>query len=86
MTVNGEINGTYTKDRARTPSNFSGMDIIQGAGRRNFGSPADDYAQANAVIDALLDTVGDNEDHPLADVLDYFADFMFRLRASTRTS
>jgi len=35
---------------------------------------ADDYAQANAVIDALLDTVGDNEDHPLADVLDYFAD------------
>jgi HTH-type transcriptional regulator/antitoxin HigA len=23
---------------------------------------------------ALLDVVGDNEDHPLADVLDYFAD------------
>lgn len=34
----------------------------------------DDYAQACATIDALLDEVGDNESHPLADVLDYLAD------------
>lgn len=35
---------------------------------------AADYAQARATIDALLDETGDNEDHPLADVLDYLAD------------
>jgi HTH-type transcriptional regulator/antitoxin HigA len=34
---------------------------------------AKDYAQARATIDALLDEVGDNEDHPLAEVLDYLA-------------
>ena len=34
----------------------------------------DDYAQARATIDVLVDEVGDNEDHPLADVLDYLAD------------
>ena len=34
----------------------------------------DDYAQARATIDALLDEVGDNKSHPLADVLDYLAD------------
>lgn len=34
----------------------------------------DDYAQACATIDALLDEVGDNEDHPLAEVLNYLAD------------
>lgn len=33
-----------------------------------------DYAQVRATIDALLDVVGDNESHPLADVLDYLAD------------
>ena len=33
-----------------------------------------DYAQARATIDALLDEVGDNENHPLVDVLDYLAD------------
>ncbi len=33
-----------------------------------------DYAQARATIDALLDEVGDDETHPLADVLDYIAD------------
>ena len=33
-----------------------------------------DYAQARATIDALLDEVGDNESHALADVLDYLAD------------
>ena len=33
-----------------------------------------DYAQARATIDALLDEVGDNESHPLAEVLDYLAD------------
>ncbi|MFZ2855213.1 MAG: helix-turn-helix domain-containing protein [Rhodocyclaceae bacterium] len=33
-----------------------------------------DYAQACATIDALLDEVGDDESHPLAEVLDYLAD------------
>ena len=33
-----------------------------------------DYAQARATIDALLEEIGDNESHPLADVLDYLAD------------
>ena len=33
----------------------------------------DDYKQARAVIDVLVEEVGDNEDHPLADVLDYLA-------------
>jgi len=33
-----------------------------------------DYVQARATIDKLLDEVGDNESHPLADVLDYLAD------------
>lgn len=34
----------------------------------------EDYAQVRATMDALLDVVGDDEDHPLADVLDYLAD------------
>lgn len=34
----------------------------------------EDYAQARATIDTLLDEVGDDESHPLADVLDYLAD------------
>jgi HTH-type transcriptional regulator/antitoxin HigA len=34
----------------------------------------EEYAHATATIDALLDEVGDNESHPLADVLDYLAD------------
>jgi len=34
----------------------------------------EDYAQVRATIDALLDEIGDNESHPLADVLDYLAD------------
>lgn len=34
----------------------------------------EDYAQARATIDTLLTEVGDNENHPLADVLDYLAD------------
>src|SRR5690242_14982939 len=33
-----------------------------------------DYERFLAIIDVLLDEVGDNEDHPLADVLDFFAD------------
>ena len=33
-----------------------------------------DYAQVRATIDTLLDEVGDDESHPLADVLDYLAD------------
>jgi len=34
----------------------------------------DDYAQARATIDALIDEIGDDENHPLGDVLDYLAD------------
>ena len=34
----------------------------------------EDYAQACATIDALLDEVSDDESHPLAEVLDYLAD------------
>lgn len=34
----------------------------------------EDYAQARATIEVLLDEIGDNENHPLADVLDYLAD------------
>jgi len=33
-----------------------------------------DYARATATINVLLDEIGDDEDHPLADVLDYLAD------------
>lgn len=33
-----------------------------------------DYVQVRAVMDALLDVVGDDEQHPLADLLDYLAE------------
>jgi len=33
-----------------------------------------DYERASAIIETLLDEIGDDEDHPLADVLDYLAD------------
>lgn len=33
-----------------------------------------DYDRGRAIIEVLLDEVGDNESHPLADVLDYLAD------------
>ena len=33
-----------------------------------------EYKQACAIIEALLGIVGDNDEHPLADVLDYFGD------------
>ena len=33
-----------------------------------------DYARATATINSLLDEVGDDESHPLAEVLDYLAD------------
>jgi HTH-type transcriptional regulator / antitoxin HigA len=33
-----------------------------------------DYAQAQITMEALLDAVGDDESHPLAEVLDYLAD------------
>ncbi len=36
----------------------------------------DDYAQVRATVDMLLDEIGDNEAHPLADVLHYLADQM----------
>ncbi|MDR1890403.1 MAG: hypothetical protein LBQ81_13715 [Zoogloeaceae bacterium] len=35
-----------------------------------------DYAQARQTIEVLLNEIGDNEQHPLADVLDYLADQM----------
>lgn len=38
----------------------------------------EDYEQVVAVIDYLLDIVGDDEDHPLADVLHYFGDLVER--------
>ena len=34
----------------------------------------EDYERATATIDVLLNEIGDNENHPLADVLDYLAD------------
>jgi HTH-type transcriptional regulator/antitoxin HigA len=34
----------------------------------------EDYARANATIEVLLDEIGDDENNPLADVLDYLAD------------
>ncbi|MEA3643071.1 MAG: hypothetical protein VBE63_24475, partial [Lamprobacter sp.] len=34
----------------------------------------EDYTQARATIEVLLDEIGDDEHHPLADVLDYLAD------------
>ena len=33
-----------------------------------------DYARAMATINSLLDEVGDDENHPLAEVLDYLSD------------
>jgi HTH-type transcriptional regulator/antitoxin HigA len=33
-----------------------------------------DYARARQMIEVLLDEVGDNENHPLAEVLDYLAE------------
>jgi HTH-type transcriptional regulator / antitoxin HigA len=34
----------------------------------------EEYAQATATIDVLLDEIDDNDSHPLADVLDYLSD------------
>ena len=34
----------------------------------------EDYTRATATIDVLLDEIGDDDTHPLADVLDYLAD------------
>lgn len=34
----------------------------------------EDYAEARATIEVLLDEIGDDESHPLAEVLDYLAD------------
>jgi HTH-type transcriptional regulator/antitoxin HigA len=33
-----------------------------------------DYAQTCATVEALLDEIGDDEEHPLAEVLDFLAD------------
>lgn len=33
-----------------------------------------DYAQTCATVEALLDEIGDDEEHPLADVLDFLSD------------
>ena len=34
----------------------------------------EDYARARAVLEVLMDAIGADENHPLADVLDYLAD------------
>lgn len=34
----------------------------------------EDYVEARATIEVLLDEIGDDESHPLAEVLDYLAD------------
>lgn len=34
----------------------------------------EEYAQATATINVLLEEIGDNDSHPLADVLDYLSD------------
>lgn len=34
----------------------------------------EDYAQARATIDALLEEIGDNETHPLSEVLDFLSE------------
>lgn len=34
----------------------------------------DDYERAGATIDTLLNEIGDDEDHPLIDVLDYISE------------
>lgn len=39
---------------------------------------AEDYTQARATIDALIKDIGDNETHPLAEVLDYLAEQVVR--------
>lgn len=36
----------------------------------------EDYAHARTTIEAILDEIGDDETHPLAEVLDYLADQM----------
>lgn len=41
-----------------------------------------DYARARATLDALLDAIGDDENHPLADVLDYLSDQVAAYEAS----
>ncbi len=33
-----------------------------------------DYARATKIIDMLLNDIGNNEDHPLTDVLEFLAD------------
>ncbi len=35
-----------------------------------------EYATARSVVDALIDVIGDDESHPLAEVLDYLSDQM----------
>ncbi len=37
---------------------------------------AKDYARARKMVDTLIDEIGDDENHPLAEVLDYLADQM----------
>jgi HTH-type transcriptional regulator / antitoxin HigA len=43
---------------------------------------AKDYKRASAVIEQLLDEVGENEKHPLADVLDYLANQVMAYEAA----
>jgi HTH-type transcriptional regulator/antitoxin HigA len=34
----------------------------------------EDYRRARSIVEALLEVIGDDEDHPLAEVLDYLSD------------
>jgi len=44
-----------------------------------------DYEQIGATVQALLDEIGDDEAHPLADVLDYLSGQMQAYRMRTKS-
>lgn len=70
----GETDGPYIQGGARTASHSSGLDAFKEVVGVTSVRTEEDYAQARATIEVLLDEIGDNEKHPLADVLDYLAD------------
>jgi HTH-type transcriptional regulator / antitoxin HigA len=45
----------------------------------------DEYARATATIDVLLNEIGDNDSHPLANVLDYLSDQVKIYKGSPRS-
>ena len=44
-----------------------------------------DYAKAQRTLEALLDEIGNDEGHPLADLLDYLSDQVEAYRTCTLT-